>query len=198
MVLVFIAFILATIMTLGYSLSQTSWSAFIVQQNVESRQQARQCADAGILFALRKLHEATPPGEGSFQVAVSPSQSFQVTFSNGDPTGEASFLEDAMRKTATVTGTAGQAGQASSVILRMTVELIPRAVATPFADWDDMERYACIQADTSSPTIQGPVQFNGLTSIESPALLFPDYPRGESRPLFFQHLAYENHLIKDR
>jgi hypothetical protein len=157
-----------------------------VQQNSIRRGDARQAAMTGLSDGLRRMHQTGWVGVGqSFSAAVNTSDRYTVTFTTGDPNLTPSSSDYAMypfRVTILSQGysTDPAAGATATHKVRAVVQLVPRKLSDPPADWADVLPYTVFQKRDDTFDVHMPVQIRGPTRIQGAVQINDDYTNWSS------------------
>ncbi len=169
-----------------------------VQQNAGTRVSARHAAMAGMSIALRKMHQNDWTGVGTTLTgSLGPDAGYTVTFTTGDPQLQdpmnsgspdpthPDFTDWPFRMTVESVGQVSISGDGAAPAehrLRVVMRLVPRALSTEPAPWDEINQYTVYQYDEVSSAINAPARIAGPMRLRGsfdicPAISWPDATR---------------------
>jgi len=180
--------VLAVTIALSYAIMRTQVTSSQIQANLSDRDSARQAAQAGLMIALRKMHQSDWSGvDTQFSGLVESGLFYLVKYEAGDPTltvGDAEYESYPYRVTITARGFAVDSSHSivtASHELQAVVELTPRALSTQPADWASLQNHTVRQWKDDDVVCQTPVRVEGPVALQGPVKLCEDYPP-TSRP----------------
>ncbi len=168
---VLVLVVLSIGLAMAYGLMRMQATAEQVQHNSVHRGDARQAALTGMSIGLRKMHQTgwsiTDQPSGSLNTT----DSYGVTYSTGDPnlaSGSADYAMYPFRVTVLAKGTSTNPGTGTTAThqVRAVVQLVPRKLSDPPADWADILPYSVFQKRNDNFEIHMPVQIRGATRIQ--------------------------------
>jgi Tfp pilus assembly protein PilX len=176
MALILILGMLAITIAVSYSLLRSQVQTTLLQTNTQTNNLARQAAETGLNYAIRKLTTDSWGGVGTTLTGNVDSQSsYSVSYAAGDASllsGDPNYSELPFRVTITSTGTALNSGDntlPTTYTMSAVLQLVRRGLntsATPSL-WSAMNGFTCVQWNSSSTVwtvnVDAPVQFQGPT-----------------------------------
>ena len=176
MALILILGMLAITIAVSYSLLRSQVQTTLLQTNTQTNNLARQAAETGLNYAIRKLTTDTWGGVGTTLTGNVDSQSsYSVSYTAGDASlvaGDPNYSELPFRVTVTSTGTAYISGDntlPTTYTMTAVLQLVRRGLntsATPGL-WSAMNNFTCVQWNSSSTVwtvnVDAPIQFQGPT-----------------------------------
>ena len=171
--------LLSVTLALSYASMRTQAVNIEIHRNSLLRPAAQQNAITGLTVAMKKMTLSTWAGtETTLSGTLGPYDSFQVTFTTGDPSltsSSASYSDLPYRVTLLSTGYSADPTnpqKSASYQIRTVVHLVPRALQTEPTNWTTMLGYTAFQTqaygtfECSIPSqIQGPVNIECQTGM---------------------------------
>lgn len=188
--------LLAVGMSLSYAALHTQGTNLRLQRNVELRGAAMEAALTGLSIAHRQMSQNSWAGvDQVLSKALTGTSGYSVSFETGDPylsPGSADYARWPFRVTLISTGYAQDPQVPQSIALykaRSVVELVPRALATPPADWQRFQGYTVFQHRDRDFSVHFPGRISGPVWIQGRVHISEDYPdRNDVRDLYLTHL----------
>jgi len=170
-VAVFVVLLLLSMaLALSYVMMRSQSVTVQIQRNAARGPAARQDALTGVMMAIKKMSTTAWAGVGStLSGSLGPNDSFQVTFTTGDPSlapSSSNYSDYPYRVTVLSTGHSIDPQNSQCVTgyqVQAVVRLVPRALAAEPSQWSTMLGYTVYQNqfgffDAAVPSqIQGPV-----------------------------------------
>lgn len=178
---VLVLLVLSVSMALSYAVMRSQGMMLRIQSNSQRNGLARDAAVAGMNRALHHMQQANWAGvDTTLSGDVGPNERFVVRYTAGDPSlvpGSADYWRLPYRVTLLSTGFAadpGQPGVESTYQVQAVVELVPRALGAPPAEWDDIRQHTVYQLANEEFRIEvpchvsGPVRLQGTFEVATP------------------------------
>jgi hypothetical protein len=193
MAVILVLALLSITLALSYAMMRTEATVATVQRNYGQRGLARQAAMAGMSIGLRKLHEADWTGvDVDLNGELGGGMLYQVTYETGDasltPT-DPDYSDYPYRVTVTSTGTATDAGSSGVQATHTTqavVQLVPRKLSDPPANWASLQPYTVYQWGTGSGRkvdLEAPARVEGPVFFQNEIDYLDNYPNdGDDKP----------------
>lgn len=196
MAVIMVLGLLAITLAFSYAMIRSSSTSASIQRNSGRRGDARQAAMSGVSAALRKIHQDDWAGVGtSLSGTLSATESYQVTYSLGDPSLSPSnpdWEDYAYRVTIDSIGYASAPTQPTLVSkhkIRVVVHLAPELMSAEPTDWATFQQYTVFQARDREFRLELPARIEGPVRIQGEVKLATQYPSntvvdGANRLLF--------------
>jgi hypothetical protein len=166
--------LLSITLALSYASMRTQAVNVEIFRNSLIRPVARQNAITGLTLAMKQMTLSTWTGtETTFSGTLSPYDSFQVTYTTGDPSltsGSSSYSDYPWRVTLLSTGYSADPinpTKTASYQVRAVVHLVPRALQTEPTNWSTMLAYTAYQTQGYGTfEVSIPSQIQGAVNIQ--------------------------------
>ena len=178
MAVIVVFLLLAMTLGLSYAAVRSQSVAATIHRNAARRGSARQAAITGLTIALRKMHNSSWSGVNSTcSGQLSAYETFTVTYTAGDPrltSASADYADLPFRVTLLATGYAADPDNPQCIAThraRAIVKLVPRALSTEPADWNEITASTVYQwnagdFELNPPCrIEGPVRLQGTLGV---------------------------------
>lgn len=172
MAVVLVLVVLAIGLAMAYGVMRMQATAEQVQSNSVHRGDARQAALTGMSIALRKMHQSGWTGVGStVSGSLNANDSYEATYATGDPNltaGDADYQMYPFRVTVLAKGysTDPGTGMKATHKVQAVVQLVPRQLSDPPADWSDVLPFVVFQKRNDDFEVSMPAQIRGSARIQ--------------------------------
>jgi len=178
--LLIVMLLLSMTLGLSYAAMRSQHTAMLIHRNFDCRESARQAARTGLSIAIQKMSTTQWNGVGTALTGeLSAEESFEVSYTLGDPTLSDDDLANAYRVTLLSTGKAADPGRSETVTqyqIRAVMGLAPRTLADEPFDWKEMQDYTVFQTDDVHVPIDIPARIEGPVRLQKKLKIAGHYP----------------------
>lgn len=168
---------------MSYAAMRSQSMARKIHHNCDRRASARQAAMTGLTMAIKKIHQSDWGGVGTeLSGSLGSYQSFQVTFTAGDPALSADdpdYDNLPYRVTLLSTGYSADPDNPTSIAthqVRAVARLVPRNLEDEPSDWTRMQQYTVFQSRQEDFELDIPCRVEGPLRIQGKLKVARHYP----------------------
>ena len=188
--------IISVSLAITYAVLRSQTVMLQVQQNAGTRVSARHAAMAGMSIALRKMHQNDWAGVGTTLIgSLGSDAGYSVTFTTGDPQLQdplnpgspdpthPDFADWPFRVTVESVGQVSISGGGAAPAeyrVRTVMRLVPRALSTEPAPWNEINLYTVYQIADDSSEMNAPARIAGPMRMRGPFDICPSMSWSDS------------------
>jgi len=179
--LIIVLMLISITLALSYTMVRSQISAIRIQGNSTRRDLAYEAALTGISTAIRTMNNNAWAGVGvPISGALSSYESYQVTFTTGDPALTAAGANNSdypYRVTLLSTGSSVDPAHGTTTTRRIqaVVRLIVAQLGAESSDWAAMQQFTVYQTNVKPFTLNSPCRIEGPVRVQGAVTICPDY-----------------------